>query len=360
MDKKVHIELLRIIAMFLVMFNHTWIRGFTYFNSCVGTPWYWVYLFPSILVKIDVPIFFMISGALLLKKEEAITDLYRKRVSKALITLILFSLISYIYLIVADDVSMIYGGEPITNFDLIEFIKAVYHGSITTQYWFLYRYIAFLLLLPLLRILVKHMKNVHYMYMVGLFLLVQCVNILQYAVSEGTLTYNYSFDLFILQDIIIFPLMGHFVENVMPEEKINPSLFFKLCVASFISVMVTCIMTWYSCTIIDEWYESTCQTFFNNLIIIPTVTAYVGAIVLFRYHQFKEPFLKIITIVGSTTFGIFLLEQIYRNETFEVYNFFAQYVNSFFASVLWIACAFTLGFLVTIILKQIPVLKKIL
>lgn len=359
MDKKVHIELLRIIAIFLVMFNHTWIRGFSYFNTLEGTPWYWVYLFPSILVKIDVPLFFMISGALLLKKEETITDVYRKRVSKALIALILFSLISYLYLIFAPDVSIIYGGN-ITEFDIFEFLKALYSGTISGQYWFLYRYIGFLMLLPILRIAVKHFENKHYMYIIGLFLLIQCAKITEYAVSGGTLSYNGSFELFIVQDIIIFPILGHFIENVLPDEKINLSLFWKMCVASIIAVSVSCIMTWYSCTIIGEWTESSCQTFFNNLIVIPTATAYIGALILFKYHHFKDVFIKSVVVIGSTTFGIYLLEQVYRNETFQVYTFFSDYINSYFAALIWIICAFILGFLVTLVLKQVPGLKKII
>ena len=126
MRDKTYIELLRIIAIFLVMFNHTWVYGFSYFNQCVGTPWYWFYLFWSILVKIDVPLFFMISGALLLKKEEeSVTVLYKKRVSKIIIALSLFSFISYLFLI--------YKGQ-VDNFSIIGFLKGLWEGNISGQY----------------------------------------------------------------------------------------------------------------------------------------------------------------------------------------------------------------------------------
>ena len=351
MDKKVHLELLRIIAIFLVMFNHTWIRGFSYFNSCVGTPWYWVYLFFSILVKIDVPLFFMISGALLLGKEESIGTLYRKRVLRAAIALVLFSFVSYLYLIYLGDVS---------EFRLKEFLIALYTGSISGHYWFMYRYIGFLMLLPILRVAVKHFTDIHYAYIVGLFLLVQAVKITEYAVSHGTVFYDGSFDLFILQDLITFPIVGYYIENKMPDERANSKTFYIMCIASFISVIISCIMTWYSCTIIGEWYESTCQTFFNNLILIPTATAYLGALLLFRNHQFNEKILSIIVFVGSTSFGVYLLEQIYRNETIDIYYDLLPYIGSYASSLIWITCAFMIGVAVTAVLKLIPGLKKII
>ena len=309
-NKKTHIELLRIIAIYLVLFNHTWIFGFSYFNSVVDTPMYWVYLFFSILVKIDVPIFFMISGALLLNKEESIEDLIKKRFFRFIIVILLFSLISYIYLVIKGNVD---------HFSIIEYLKMTYEGSITPQYWFLYRYLAFLLLLPLLRPMVKNISNktMHYIFL--LYLTVQVVFVLQYLVSDGRLSYNGCFELFIMQDLIIFPLLGYYIENRLPEEKQTTSLLIKCTVASIIVLMTSCLLTYHSCTIIGEWQEATCQTFFNTFIIIPTGTVYLGIKMLFMKKTFSETIIKIITVVGSCTFGIYLLEQIYREETIDIY-----------------------------------------
>lgn len=64
-----HIELIRIIAAYFVIFNHTGKRGFFLFSVYErGSLQYWVYMILSIFCKISVPLFFMIAGALLLKK----------------------------------------------------------------------------------------------------------------------------------------------------------------------------------------------------------------------------------------------------------------------------------------------------
>ncbi len=348
---KTHIELLRIIAIFLVMFNHTWIYGFTYFNSCVDTPAYWFYLFLSIMVKIDVPIFFMISGALLLDKEESIKDLYRKRVLKIVLVLILFSFISYLYL---------YHLGELEEFSFLEFIKRLYTGDISGQYWFLYEYLGFLVLLPILRVMVKHLEDKHFLYVFIVYLTVQIITIIQYVISEGTVSYNGSFSLFIRQEFIIFPIAGYYVERRLGEDKVTPRFLCWMGFATFVTVAVSCYMTWFSCNIIGEWYESTCQTFFNTLIIVPTVTVYMTVRYIFTKHEFKPIVTKMIVVVGSASFGVYLLEQIYRKETFFVYEYLSEYINGFLASILWIVCAFILGLAVSLLLKQIPGLKKII
>ena len=64
-----HIELIRIIAAYFVIFDHTGKRGFFVFSVYErGSLQYWVYMILSIFCKILVPLFFMIAGALLLKK----------------------------------------------------------------------------------------------------------------------------------------------------------------------------------------------------------------------------------------------------------------------------------------------------
>ena len=67
------LDFMRIFAILLVIFNHTDNRGFYRFlTDDPGTFLYWFNLFFSILCKAAVPLFFMISGALLLNKEESI------------------------------------------------------------------------------------------------------------------------------------------------------------------------------------------------------------------------------------------------------------------------------------------------
>ena len=71
-NKILYLEIMRIIAIFFVIFNHTNKMGYLAFmNYSYSDLRYWLYMFVSIFCKFSVPLFFMISGALYLEKEHS-------------------------------------------------------------------------------------------------------------------------------------------------------------------------------------------------------------------------------------------------------------------------------------------------
>lgn len=95
--KILYVEILRIFCIVFVIFNHTGSMGYVYFlNYEAGTVPYWFYMFFTAIAGISVPIFLMISGMLLLGKDESIGFIWKKRISKYVIILALFSLLFYI------------------------------------------------------------------------------------------------------------------------------------------------------------------------------------------------------------------------------------------------------------------------
>lgn len=161
----VHLDILRILAIFLVAFNHTGDRGYMLFANKTESVLYFPYMMFSVFCKIAVPIFFMISGALLLPKEESLKQLFQKRVLRMTAVLIMVS-VPYYYLFLRSN------GVSVSNF-----LTYIYGNSATTALWYLYSYIGLLLLLPFLRSMVKGMKQKDFIYLfigynvfVGMFL----------------------------------------------------------------------------------------------------------------------------------------------------------------------------------------------
>ena len=76
--RKIYLDFLRIIAIFMVLFNHTGTSGFVLFTVTQRSALYPFYLFNAILIKIAVPLFFMISGVLLLGKNVVSQESGRK------------------------------------------------------------------------------------------------------------------------------------------------------------------------------------------------------------------------------------------------------------------------------------------
>lgn len=95
-NRKIYIDILRCVAIFMVLFNHSASAGYMLFTKYpVGTLRHFLYLMNSIFIKCGVPLFFVISGALLLEREESISMVLR-RFFKYLCVLVVASLITYI------------------------------------------------------------------------------------------------------------------------------------------------------------------------------------------------------------------------------------------------------------------------
>ena len=78
MKKKYYLEVIRILAILMVMYNHS--AAFMSFSNQSGVEYAISFLF-SMVCKGAVPLFFMVSGALLLGKNESGKDLFQKRIS---------------------------------------------------------------------------------------------------------------------------------------------------------------------------------------------------------------------------------------------------------------------------------------
>lgn len=154
--KQLDIELMRIIAAFFVIFNHTGKAGFFLFSLYDTQSFqYWLYLFISIFCKMSVPLFFMIAGALLLnRQEESIKKLWIHRILHILSLLFLWSLFYYL-------VAVYQGSE---TFSLTHFLGKLYYKNWNFSYWYLYAYVAFLISLPLLRRLAQNLNDKEYIY----------------------------------------------------------------------------------------------------------------------------------------------------------------------------------------------------
>ena len=152
-----HIDFLRIIACLMVIFNHTNERGFyRYVSDIPGTAVFMLNLIYSILCKLAVPVFFMISGTMLLNKKESVTKTY-KRLIKILVDIILFSLLYY-------SVDYIIAGVP---FNIVEIFRAMIEES-HWHLWYLYSYVHLLLHFRFLGNLRFHINKKGYYLIYGL------------------------------------------------------------------------------------------------------------------------------------------------------------------------------------------------
>ncbi len=347
-SRLLHMDILRIMAIFLVVFNHTAERGYTLFANSADSFLYFPYMMFSVFCKIAVPVFFMISGALLLPKDESIKQLFSKRILRIAIVLLIVSVPFYFWLHRSEGIG------------ILNFLTYIYGNCASTSLWYLYSYIGFLLLLPFLRSMVKSMKHVDFVYLiVGHIVLVGVIPCLEYCLWKGGVTLNESFSsvIFVSQNVF-FALVGYFLEHILDKKYYSRKSLFLALALSVVSIVITCLMTHYHSISTGAGDIEQLEAFFNSFICIPAMTVYFAVKYLMSNKGIKKS-QNIVSVFGASVFGVYLIEKFCRSLTKSVYLLASPFIGSFFASLMWCTATCLVAFLIIIPLKHIPLVKKI-
>lgn len=352
-NKKVYLEALRMIAAWLIIFNHTGAHGFFFFAQQRNSRFFWLYLFLSIADKVAVPVFWMISGAVLIEKEESVSEVLRKRVLRMAAVIIIFSFMNYIYDIYENNLF----------FSFSDFGRKIYSSNMGSTYWFFYSYLGFLLMLPFLRKMYNNLKNDCFIYMIILWIIFQgMLPIFQFIVWKGEYVFNREFTIPIVTSVnIIYSGIGYFLEKRLNKEFYHKKYIILLLAASFICIFICCLMTFFFAGGSDKRFEeSYSQTFFNTLILIPALTLFLAVKWFFMKIKIPNTVNKIIIWIGNLTFTLLLIEGVIRDEILGLFYVFSKNMSEFIACILWVTVVFIIGLFVSALLKKIPLFRNIL
>ena len=353
MDKNrlIYIDLLRIIAAFFVIFNHTGNYGFSLFTSYDPSGFrYWFYLFFSVLCKVSVPLFFTLSGALLLKRQDEGFRKYASRFLRILIALFLFSVLSYI-----QQIAM---GEE--TFNVLRFFQVLIQKNWMNVYWYLYTYLGFLLILPLLQKFAHALSDKLYQYMIFLVLLITGIlPVLLFILFQGNLLLNENFTIGGIASMIVFyPLLGYYLENRVDIKKCSARFIACLWGANLLCIFATCLAT-HMRRMQTGVFE---QDYLMQLIPFHVIALMISARKLFSVVHCSSKLQTVITTVGSCTFGIYLFHGLFlRTPQFSIWTH-VPFPESLPLTCVVIRCLEIMLFsgILTFLLKKIPIVKKLL
>lgn len=152
-------DVLRVIAMLGVIYLHTAAGALRSLNY--AALWNFSNVFAAISTP-AVPLFFMMSGALLLREEKTaeLSYLFRRRIPKVLVPLCAWSALILLYSVVRGNAAGAWGS----------FCRLL-NTPVTVPYWFLYALIPMYLLSPLLKKMTDNLSDIHWHYMMGLWVI---------------------------------------------------------------------------------------------------------------------------------------------------------------------------------------------
>ncbi|MGI2327679.1 acyltransferase [Planococcus sp. YIM B11945] len=144
-----YMDWLRVLSIFVVVGIHV-VSKIT--SSVPPDEWAWQFANAiAVGLRWCVPVFFMLSGALLLtrKKEESIRTFLKKRLMKVVIPLLFWSFVYIAFNVFGKDAS----------YTFMEMIQAILNDEVYFHLWFLYVIIGLYLMAPFLKILVHNMTQ---------------------------------------------------------------------------------------------------------------------------------------------------------------------------------------------------------
>lgn len=337
-DKHIfYIEIIRIIACFMVIINHVNSLVLTNNNFLNST----FYCIGFCLCKIGVPLFLLITGALILAKQYDYRKVF-KCILKVFLPVIGISLILTIK------------NDGIENFGLLIFIKNIISEPYIVPYWYIYALIGIYLTVPFLQKMIKNFKNKDYLIFILIFLFIPSfINSLS---SYLNININNNFKLAFFPIVSSIVVCGNFISKIKLDKK-----YFIISVLSFLIAYILMFISMYIPYLNTKEISFTLDSWNSFPVIIMSISVYYIIRYLFENKKTNDKIKNIIYKIGSCTFGIYLIHTLCYDR---IYNFgFMQYLfnlNSILGIIILDLLVFVICMIIIYILKKIPIVKKYL
>ena len=342
-DRYIYIDLLEVIAMFMVISLHTnlWHTDFIGISSCASMLEY-----SFRLIMEGVPIFIFANGFLLMSKRYD-DGKHKNKIIKLCILFFVWAIINII------SISLI-NNDKISLSDLLSYIFNTKVDSIYTGHlWYLQNLIMLYFIFPIIKYLYDHNKVLYksFFYLVTIFTF--GINILSlfppclYDVS----TFIQSINPLCNGIFIFYFLLGAYVRDNMVRLENNKIKILVLGLLSFIvaiSYGIT-ISYVYNATFSDNYI-------YSQILLVPIVLMIFMLCTL--YHGKNKIVREIIIDISKNTLGIYLIHIIINS--FLIRFIFKSIDNySFFIRFFETTLVYFISYIIVIILNKIPVIKKL-
>ncbi|MGI2327678.1 acyltransferase [Planococcus sp. YIM B11945] len=331
-----YMDWLRVLSIFAVVGIHV---SSKIINSAPPTEWAWQYAHViNSALRWCVPIFFMLSGALLLTRRPAdsIWDFLKKRLTKAFIPLLFWSCIYIAYRVF----------EQGHSYTLWEMVKLILSEDVYYHLWFLYTIIGLYVMAPFLQILVHNINQKAFLYFLGFWFLFSGV----FPFFPKFFEFEMAFTAGLFEPYIGYFMLGAYLMRYPISKKRLP-LLAALAAIGY-------VVTWYGTLYVTE-QEGKFDDFFYEHFYPNNVVISLFIFVLFQHLAPRIKSSPLITRLSTATLGIYVIHplvQIYLNKLFE---FNERAINPAIGVPLaWVVIYFV-SFGIILVLQKIPVVKQI-
>lgn len=323
-----YLDKLRVIAIFSVIVIH--VSATMFYSTSVKTLDWQVMNFFDSLTRFAVPLFVMMSGALLLNsnKEYSIKELYRKKIFRLIIAFLFWSLIYAMYHFFIDNASL--------KVSIINFIEGEYHQ------WFIFMIIILYIMIPILKVVIKDKKVTEYFLIIS-FIFTCVVPCLTYFPAIGDNIngiINKSYINFFTGYTFYF-ILGHYLNTYHIKTKHKNILY----IVAILAIIFTVIGS----SLISIIYEKPISILYNYFFINTSVVAM--AIFIYAKDYLNKKTHPFISKLSNLSFGIYLVHVLILF-IFQKIGFVSTLFNPLLSiPIISIACFFISACIILIIKK---------
>lgn len=342
-EKRYHLyyDLIRIIACLCVVVNHT--NGlFKNYSIFAGKQWFLSAIIFG-LCKVGVPLFFMLTGALLLGRSESLKKVYVHRLLRMVLLLLFWSIISGI---------ITTNGVKLSLSNILSTLKMLPFKEVVLHYWYLYTVVGIYIMLPFIRSMVCNLSDKMLTVYVVLGFCIYCTCVSLQKLGFASLDSNFLEPL--MFGSVWWVVTGYWIDRL----KYN----FKYYMGA-ICVFVLTIIIW----VLFEWKFSLAggkiSSVFDNIYVWPVALMSISFFYIVKYmpmiqNEGSRWTRIILGEISKCTLGIYLMHS-YPIIYFRKLSFFKYVDSSFLRMILITVLVFTTSLIITFIIRRIPVVKKV-
>ncbi|MDO9300017.1 MAG: acyltransferase family protein [Anaerolineales bacterium] len=320
------VDLVRVIGAFLVVVAHISYRGG---GSSLISSYYFV------ISRVAVPLFFMVSGYLLLQKEEPYREFFRKRALKVFVPFFVWSVIYLLWKREGFDL-------PFSMKLVASYLLKIIRGPRENHLWFFYALIGLYLFTPILRVFVAKASLRDLFYFCGLWFLVVPV----FSFLQEFTPIKIGFELYFIAGYSGYFMLGYLLGRLEYTKYQLYGLAFLLFIFSIGTTALNYLVK---------------SEYFVGYLSVNIVLMTAFAFILLREIQISDNLYRFLVPLSRASFGVYLAHVIVLAELEKL-----PIVSSWFStgsSVYMIPLLGLLGFFVSFvivaIIQKIPVLRWI-
>ena len=351
--RELYFDVLWIVAIYFMIFSYS--EGANAYTLCEsGTVPYYVCLLFTMFSRFPLWLCLMISGALLLNKDESILEIWKKRISRVAILLLIASFGYYL--------CEVFTGRE--EFDLTRFVPDLYSRDQIPQFWYLYAYLGFLICLPFLRPMVKNMRNNVFLYLIAaVFVLSSILPLIDEKILLERYSLNPNMKLeWLMEVIFIYPVMGYFFHHRLEQEvckKLAPLLIAIDMVWMIYYVYMQAMKG------VSVGNYDMCPSYHSPVTMLHCVTLFITAKAYFTKRE-KSKCQRCIGSFGGCSLGIYLLHGFFINDRIAAFEKLRlklggdiQNGKALFAGLLWALIVYLICFAIIWLIRRIPGMKRL-